>query len=68
MSTFSRSPPAKFTDKQGQYLAFIQAYLLLNHRPPAEADFQDFFMVTPPTVHSMVLELERTYALHRVSW
>ncbi len=27
-----------FTPKQGQYLAFIHAYTLLNGRPPAEAD------------------------------
>jgi hypothetical protein len=27
-----------FTAKQGQYLAFIQAYIKLNRRPPAEAD------------------------------
>ncbi|PJB39694.1 MAG: hypothetical protein CO108_16705 [Deltaproteobacteria bacterium CG_4_9_14_3_um_filter_63_12] len=49
----------KFTQKQGQYLAFIHAYTKVNKRPPAEADFQRFFAVTPPTVHSMVLTLER---------
>jgi len=65
MSTLSKSPTPKFTDKQGQYLAFIQAYLLLNRRAPAEADFQAFFMVTPPSVHSMVLELERRGLIRR---
>jgi Mn-dependent DtxR family transcriptional regulator len=59
------SPP-KFTDKQGQYLAFIQAYLVLNRRAPAEADFQAFFMVTPPSVHSMVVELERRGLIRRI--
>ncbi len=48
-----------FTDKQGQYLAFIHAYTLVIGRPPAEADIQRFFAVTPPTVHQMVLNLER---------
>ncbi|MGH6815007.1 MAG: LexA family protein [Hyphomicrobiaceae bacterium] len=48
-----------FTDKQGQYLAFIHAYMLVIGRPPAEADMQRFFAVTPPTVHQMVLTLER---------
>ena len=48
----------EFTEKQGQYLAFIHAYILLNRRPLAEADMQRFFGVTPPTVHRMVLELE----------
>jgi Mn-dependent DtxR family transcriptional regulator len=59
------SPP-KFTDKQGQYLAFIQAYSLLNRRAPAEADFQAFFMVTPPSVHNMILELERQGLIRRI--
>ncbi len=29
-----------FTEKQGQYLAFIYAYTRINRRPPAEADMQ----------------------------
>lgn len=48
----------EFTAKQGQYLAFIHAYTLINRRPPAEADMQRFFRVTPPSVHRMVVELE----------
>jgi hypothetical protein len=35
-----------FSDKQGQYLAFIHAYGLVMGRPPAEADMQRFFAVT----------------------
>ena len=50
---------ANFTEKQGQYLAFIYAYTKLNRRAPAEADMQFFFGVTPPTVHRMVKELEK---------
>lgn len=52
------SPPP-FTDVQGQYLAFIYAYSKLNRRPPAEADMQRFFEVTAPSVHKMILTLER---------
>src|ERR1700712_3622770 len=48
-----------FTPKQGQYLAFIHAYTLVNGRPPAQADVQRFFQVTPPSVHQMLLTLER---------
>ena len=48
----------KFTPKQGQYLAFIHAYTVVNGRPPAEADMQRFFRVTPPSVHQMVVTLE----------
>ncbi len=50
---------ARFTEKQGQYLAFIHAYTCINKRPPAEADMQRHFEVTAPSVHQMVLTLER---------
>jgi DNA-binding MarR family transcriptional regulator len=56
----------RFTDTQGQYLAFIHAYALVNGRPPAEADMQRFFAVTPPSVHSMVKELERRGLITRI--
>ncbi len=61
----SESPP-RFTEKQGQYLAFISTYTLLNRRPPAEADFQQFFQVTPPAIHQMIVELERRGLISRV--
>ena len=54
-----------FTSKQGQYLAFIYAYTQVNGRPPAEADLQRFFRVTPPSVHQMVLALERAGLIRR---
>ena len=56
----------RFTRKQGQYLAFIYTYNLLNRRAPAEADFQRFFLVTPPTVHQMIVTLERCGLVSRV--
>ena len=43
-----------FTEKQGQYLAFIYAYSRMFRRPPAEADMQRHFRVSPPSVHQMV--------------
>jgi DNA-binding MarR family transcriptional regulator len=54
-----------FTPKQGQYLAFIHAYTLVNGRPPAEADLIRFFKVTPPTVHQMVVTLEQAGLISR---
>jgi hypothetical protein len=36
------------TQGRGQYLAFIHAYTLVLGRPPAEADLQRQFRVTPP--------------------
>ena len=62
----STSPPPRFTEKQGQYLAFIYMYALVNGRPPAEADMQRFFAVTPPSVHNMILELERRGLIRRI--
>ena len=53
------------TDKQGQYLAFIDAYTRVHGRAPAEADMQRHFGVTPPSVHQMVLTLERAGLIQR---
>jgi DNA-binding MarR family transcriptional regulator len=55
----------EFTQRQGQYLAFIHAYTLVNGRPPAQADMQRFFRVTPPTVHQMLLTLDRAGLISR---
>ena len=55
----------EFTKSQGQYLAFIVAYAKLNRRPPAEADFQRYFEVTPPSVHNMIITLERRGLIKR---
>lgn len=54
-----RAVPARFTAKQGQYLAFIWAYSQLNRRAPAEADFQRYFEVTAPSVHQMLKTLDQ---------
>jgi Mn-dependent DtxR family transcriptional regulator len=61
----SQPATARFTEKQGQYLAFIHTYVLLNRQPPAEADFQRFFRVTPPSVHQMIVQLERRGLIRR---
>jgi len=54
-----------FTATQGQYLAFIYAYTRVLGRPPAEADMQRHFKVTAPSVHQMVLTLERNGLVKR---
>jgi DNA-binding MarR family transcriptional regulator len=51
--------PARFSAKQGQYLAFIWAYSQINGRAPAEADFQRYFRVTAPSVHQMLETLNQ---------
>lgn len=55
----------RFTPLQGQYLAFIVTYGALNGRPPAEADLQRYFRVTPPAVHGMIMTLERNGLIRR---
>ncbi|MGY3434517.1 hypothetical protein ACVWWI_006498 [Bradyrhizobium sp. USDA 3686] len=49
-----------FTPTQGQYLTIIHLYARLHRRPPAETDLQEYFGVSPPSVHQMVLTFERT--------
>jgi Mn-dependent DtxR family transcriptional regulator len=64
MAGVSRS--RKFlTAKQGQYLAYIHLYTRLHRRPPAETDMQEYFRVSPPSVHQMVLMLERAGFIRR---
>ena len=54
-----------FTAKQGQYLAYIHLYTRLHRRPPAETNMQEYFRVSPPSVHQMVLTLERAGFIRR---
>lgn len=49
----------KYTHKQGQYLAYIYYFTKINGEPPAEFDMQYFFNVSPPSVHQMILTLEK---------
>ena len=59
--------PKRFTSLQGQYLAFIWAYTKVHRCPPAEADLQHYFEVTPPSVHQMILNLEKRGLISRVA-
>ena len=56
----------KFTEKQGQYLAFIYNYTRIHGQPPAERDLERFFKTTPPTIHQMILRLEEKGLISRV--
>lgn len=64
MNPGGRDSPT-FTTRQGQYLAFIHAYTLVLGRPPAEADIQRFFRVSPPSVHQMIVSLEKAGLIAR---
>jgi Mn-dependent DtxR family transcriptional regulator len=54
-----------YTDQQGQYLAFIYYYSKIHGRPPSEADMQQYFRVSPPSVHQMILTLETRGLIER---
>jgi ketosteroid isomerase-like protein len=56
---------ARFTSKQGAYLSFISHYAKLHGRSPSEAEMQQFFMVSPPSVHQMVMSLEKRRLIAR---
>lgn len=55
-----------FTAKRGQYLAFIFYYTKLHGFAPAESDMQNYFEVSPPSVHQMVLTLKANGFIGRV--
>jgi DNA-binding MarR family transcriptional regulator len=59
------APAPRFTQTQGQYLAFIYAYSRIFKRPPAEADMRRHFDVTAPSVHQMVITLEKAGLISR---
>lgn len=56
----------KFTETQGRYLAFIDQYSLLHRRAPSEAEMRDYFGTSPPSVHQMVVTLEKRGLISRV--
>ena len=57
----------QYTEKQGQYLAFIYYHTKIMGVAPAEADMQKYFNVSPPSVHQMVLTLEKQKFISRVA-
>ena len=59
-------PGVNFTHKQGQYLAFIYYYTKIHGVPPAEAEMQRYFAVTPPAVHQMIVGLEKRGLITRM--
>lgn len=58
-TTTTNHNPSLWTDRQGQYLAFIYAYTTIHRQAPAERDMQQFFRTTPPSVHNMLKTLEQ---------
>ena len=63
-----KQPPVQgtYTARQGQYLAFIYYYTKIHRQSPAEADMQHYFQVSPPAIHQMVLNLEKSGLIERI--
>ena len=57
-----------YTARQGQYLAFIYYYAKLHRQPPAEADMQRYFQVSPPAVHQDDTELGEVRTDRKNRW
>ncbi|MDD5698248.1 MAG: hypothetical protein WC082_02180 [Victivallales bacterium] len=55
----------KYTEKQGQYLAFIYYFRKIHGMAPSEMDMRKYFRVTPPTVHQMIIKLEEKQLIKR---
>ena len=68
MEIMETGTKSKYTKRQGQYLAFIYYYTKIHGCPPAEADMQKHFRVSPPTVHQMVLTLEKKCLIEKVPY
>ena len=62
------SLPGGPTRQQGQFLAYIRAYMMRNYHgvAPAHADLQWHFQLTPPSVNSMLIRLEQRGFIRRI--
>lgn len=59
-------PTADFTTKQGQYLAYIHLYMRLHRAAPAETDIRFYFGTTAPSVHQMIVTLQKKGFISRL--
>jgi hypothetical protein len=48
----------QFTAKQGQYLAYLHLYRKLHRHSPSQSEIAEYFGVSPPSVHQMIVKLE----------
>jgi hypothetical protein len=53
-----REPKSRFTARQGQYLAYLHLYRRLHRHSPSESEIAEYFGVSPPSVHQMIVKLE----------
>ena len=53
----AEKPKDRFTAKQGQYLAYMHLYRRLHQCSPSENEIAEYFGVSPPSVHQMIVKL-----------
>jgi len=60
--------PGAPTHQQGQFLAYIREYIMRNEVgvAPTHAALQEYFDLTPPSVNSMLIRLERRGFIRRI--
>jgi len=56
----------KPTKRQIDFLAYIHYYSKIHGRPPAEHEMATFFKLTPPSVHQMILTLDKYRYISRM--
>src|SRR4051812_41677183 len=63
-----KPPRGRPTRRQGQFLAFIREYMMRNAAglAPAFVDFERYFGITPPSVNSMLIRLEKRKFIRRI--
>jgi SOS-response transcriptional repressor LexA len=57
---------APYTPRQGQFLAYIHAYIRLHRHAPTEMEMANYFGVSPPSVHQMVVALQNRGLIQRL--
>jgi hypothetical protein len=61
----SKRTPARFTAKQGQYLAYLYLCRKLHRQSPSESEIAEYFRVSPPSAHQMIVKLEELELITR---
>jgi Mn-dependent DtxR family transcriptional regulator len=56
----------KYTKRQADYVAYIYYYTKIHGCAPAEHEMAGYFRVSPPSVHQMILNLEKNGLISRV--
>jgi repressor LexA len=56
----------KPTKRQIDFLAYIHYYTKIHGRAPAEHEIANFFNLSPPSVHQMILTLEKNGYISKV--